>query len=189
MSQDVRERKQELMKKYKQVTEYHSDPRVLSLALERDEAKISIVSGPWIWDVVVKYFPLATRDNWKKNYEIVKKAVKICQELGVQIGIMFISGKLTKNEKTWVKNGFWWKIKRFPRVGRITKKDAKRLQQHRYQIIGGIAKGGMRVLTAAGYKEGEAKHIFLTGTVAQLGNMNLLPDTKTNIKIEYKKKK
>lgn len=188
MSQAVRKAKEEAMEKYKKIMDAHSNPYALSLALEQDEAKLPIIDGLWAWDIVLKYFPLADANTWQEYYEIVKKAVKICQKRGVQIGIVFMSTKLTPREKKWVENGFYWKVKRYPKIGRLGKTDAKKLQQHRYNVIGGITKGGLRVLQVAGYKEEEAKDIFLTGTMGKLEVMNLLPESVTpRKKIEHKK--
>lgn len=176
MSQEVKRNRQELEQKYIQMMELYSDPYKLSLALENDEAKIPLIDGPWIWDVVIKYFPLVTRTNWMDYAEIVKKAVRISQERGVHIGIVPMQGKLTKREKEWMQGGFWWRVQKFLRVGRLTKKDARRLQEHRYSIITGISKGGIKVLKASGYGIEEAKIIFFNGSITKLAQKDLLPE-------------
>ena len=188
MSYAVRERRRQMEEEYNKIMNTNANPKILSLALEKDEANIPIMDAPWIWDVVVKYFPLAKQDNWVQYYSIVKKAVKICQQRGVHIGVVYITGKMTKREKEWIKNGFFWKVKRYPKVGRLGKLDAKRLQRHRYNVIGGITKGGIRVLKASGYKEEEAKNVFLAGSLARLEKMDLLPQSIAPRKeIEHKK--
>jgi len=178
MSSAIRKDKEAITEQYQRIMDVNSNPKNLSLLLEADEAHISLVNGPWIWDVVLKYFPLAAKTNWKEYAIIVKAAVKICQERGVQIGIVPMEGKLTKKEKEWVKNGFWWRINRFQRIGRLTKRDAIRLQEHRYCILGGVAKGGIKVLMASGYEKIEAKKLFMKGSLQKLSSMELLPEKK-----------
>ena len=189
MSQEVRNDKEQIIKKYEHIMNLYSNPFNLSLALERDEANIPIIRGPWIWDVVVKYFPLVNQGNWKDYAEIVKKAVKICVERGVQIGIVPMKGKLTKTEKKWTENGFWWRVQKFPRIGRLTKNDAKMLQLHRYNVIGGITKGGVNILKAAGYSDEESKSLFYKGSMEHLSSNSLLPQSiiPKQKKIGYKR--
>ena len=163
-----------------EMNEFFSNPLNLSLALEQDEAKQPIIKGPWIWDVVIKYFPLANRFNWKEYAKIVKKAVKLCQERSINIGIVAMYGKLTKIEQTWLKNGFWWRIKKYQRVGRLTKQDAKMLQMHRYDVMNGISKGGINVLKSVGYKDEKAKTIFFNGLTQRL-EKELLPDKRLRL--------
>ena len=87
----------------------------------------------------------------------------------------------------YIGNGYWWKVATYPRIGKITKRDAKMLQQHRYAVIGGIMKGGVRVLTAVGYEDDEAKKIFLGGTTKRLEADGLL-DKNTQKKLGFSNK-
>ncbi len=179
MTEEVRKTKEEINSKYKQINEFFSNPYQLADALEKDEAKKSILKGAWAWDVVIKYFPLANRFNWKQYWLIVKKAVKLCQERNVNIGIVAMYGpKLSKRDEEWLKNGFWWRVQKFPKVGRISKQDAKMLQQHRYNVMDGISKGGINVLKSVGYKDEHAKQIFFNGLTKKLEVGNLLPNPK-----------
>lgn len=185
MNETVKNDKQVIEERYRQITELYSNPLELSKALEREEARVSIIDGAWAWDVVIKYFPLANKDNWMEYYKIVKEAVKLCQERGVQIGIVPMAGIVTQREKEWLKQGFWWRVQKFPKIGRLTKTDAKMLQEHRYSIIGGIANGGINVLKSAGYTDEEAKKLFLTHSVEKLDTLHLLPQSLK--KLDYKK--
>ena len=175
MSREIERNKKELIEKYKEIDKFFSNPLELSLHIEKYEAKKPLIQGAWAWDVVTKYFPLADRHNWKKKWAIVKKAVKLCQERGVNVGIVSMYGEASKEEKEWLKNGFWWRVQKFPRLGRLTKTDAKMLQEHRYNVIRGIANGGQKILKSVGYKDEEAKQIFFRGMTEELVKKNLLP--------------
>ncbi len=170
---------------YKATEEMMFNPYTLSLYLEKNEAKVSIIDGAWIWDVIIKYFPLASHINWKTYLPIVKKAIKLCNERGTNIAIVMMTGKLSKKEKKWLENGFYWRVQRFPRIGKITKKDAKMLQEHKYNIIRGLANSGKRVLTSVGYEVEEAKQIFFNGITKELEKKNLLPAPEI-LKLEKK---
>ena len=187
MSREVAQTREELTQRLANISRANENPNTLSLSLERDEAKKSTVNGAWVWDTIIKYFPTADRLNWKnKYYPILKKAVMICQSRGVQIGIVHVYGRLSPKEKQWVKDGFYWKVQRFPKIGRLTKTDAKRLQDHKYNIINGFTKSAIRVLKSVGYSDDESKKIFLNGTLVKLQSENLLPNNVDKKLIEKK---